>query len=58
MTPGKIQELKDVYEDAEPVWFLVNLQYRVIAFNRKAADNSLRFHRKQIRRGQYTGLCP
>lgn len=51
MTQGKIQQLKDEYEDAEPVWFLVNLHYRIIAFNKKAADNSLSFHKKQIRRG-------
>jgi hypothetical protein len=51
MTPGKIQQLKDEYEDAEPVWFLVNLQYRIIAYNKKAAENSLSFHKKQIRRG-------
>ena len=41
----KIQQLKDQYEHSESVWFLVDVKYRIIAFNKKAAGNSVVLHR-------------
>lgn len=51
MTPDLIRQLKDEFEDSESVWFLVDLKYRILAFNKKAAENSVRFHNKELRAG-------
>ncbi|HEX6914896.1 MAG TPA: hypothetical protein VF145_06625 [Chitinophagaceae bacterium] len=47
----QIRELKAGYDNEACVWFLVNLQYRIIAFNKKAAENSISLHRKEITAG-------
>ncbi len=48
MIANEIQQLKDEFEDSESVWFLVDLKYRILDFNQKAASNSITFHNKEI----------
>ena len=50
--PDNIQDLKNKFQDADCVWFFVNLKYRILHFNAKAAANSMDFHNKQIAPGQ------
>ena len=40
--------LRSRYSDADVVWFFVNSNYRIIYFNKKAASNSLTFHKKKL----------
>lgn len=47
-----VQQLKDEFQDSDCVWFFVDINYRILAFNKKAAENSLAFHKKQIAPGQ------
>jgi hypothetical protein len=47
-----IQKLKDEYNDSQSVWFFVNVNYRILAYNKKAAHNASIFHKKQIAVGQ------
>jgi hypothetical protein len=51
MLPLIVTELKNQHQESESVWFLVNLQYRIIHFNNKAASNSISFHNKKIEPG-------
>jgi hypothetical protein len=47
-----IQQLQDEFQDADCVWFLVDVKYRILAFNKKAAQNSVSFHNQKIAVGQ------
>jgi hypothetical protein len=47
-----IQELKAEYEGSDSVWFFVDIKYRILAYNKKAAQNSVTFHNKEIAAGQ------
>ncbi len=51
MTSEKINELKQQFEESESVWFLVNFQYKILQYNKKAARNSIAFHNKEISTG-------
>jgi hypothetical protein len=50
--PHKFNQLKDEYQDSDCVWFLVDVKYRIVDFNKKAAHNSVAFHNKEISPGQ------
>jgi len=47
-----IQQLQDKFQDADCVWFLVDVKYRILSFNKKAAQNSISFHNQKIAEGQ------
>lgn len=47
-----ITELKAEFDDLDSVWFLVDIKYRILAYNKKAAQNSVTFHGKEIAVGQ------
>jgi hypothetical protein len=47
-----IQELKVEYEGSDSVWFFVDIRYRILAYNKKASQNSVTFHNKEIAAGQ------
>lgn len=47
-----IQDLKAQFDDSDAVWFFVDVTYRILAYNKKAAQNSVTFHNKEIAAGQ------
>ena len=48
---GIIEKLRNQFDKSHSVWFFVDVKYRILYFNPKAAANSLVFHQKQIDTG-------
>lgn len=46
-----LHSLKKKYEESEAVWFLVDLRFRIMQFNQKAAQNSIAYHNKKLAAG-------
>jgi len=47
-----IDDLKNEYQHSDCVWFFVDTKYRIVAYNKKAAQNSISLHNKEIGSGQ------
>ena len=44
-------KLKEKYDESEAVWFFVDLRFRIMQFNQKAAQNSIAYHNKKLAAG-------
>ena len=47
-----IEKLRSQFDKSHNVWFFVDVNYRILYFNSKAAANSLVFHQRQINTGE------
>lgn len=46
-----IKNLKELNENSDDVWFFVNSSYRIVAFNKKAYNNSKLLHGQELKIG-------
>jgi hypothetical protein len=51
MDTNYLDQLRNEYQHSDCVWFFVDKKYRILAYNEAAAQNSIRFHNKEIAPG-------